>query len=226
MISQPLKWSIIEPPPAVEAAPTFLELAVEALFMPDESMLTAKERKAAASRRRALAHVYARAVDWTAFEWFWLEGGLEWERRSRTLDLTPYDGVRATPSIPAQVKREVLARDGFRCRYCRLRVISPAAMTALERTVPAALPVGRTSFETHRLWLVLRLSWDHVVARSRGGTNDRENIVVSCGACNYNKGTFSLSELGLHDPRSPLKDGWTGLNGALLSKPLMMSIDG
>lgn len=63
-------------------------------------------------------------------------------------------------------------------------------------------------------------SWpDH---RGQGGANDPENIVISCGGCNYNKGTCTLAELGLRHPdeRDILLDDWHGLNGRLGSKAL------
>ncbi len=216
-----LKYSLVHVPPAVEIAPDLLRLAVEALGKPLPTGLNAKTRKLSAARRLAVAHAYARAVDWTAFDWYWLEGGLEWERRDRSLEQV-YGGIHAPPNLPAAVKREVLERDGFRCRYCHLRVITSPTMTALEKALPAALPMGRTSFESHRMQCVLRLTWDHIKARSVGGTNTAANVVVTCGACNFNKGSTSLEELGLQNPleREPLKDEWDGLNGSLGSKLL------
>lgn len=39
-----------------------------------------------------------------------------------------------------------------------------------------------------------RLQLDHVVPRSRGGSDDRENLVAACRRCNMSKGTKLLSE--------------------------------
>ena len=82
--------------------------------------------------------------------------------------------------------------------------------------------MGRTDFDSHRMQCVLRLTWDHVKARAPGGTNTVDNIVVSCGACNYNKGSTSLEELRLRNPleREPINDDWDGLNGRLGSRRL------
>lgn len=219
--AEALKWSLVEVPPAVEIAPDLLLLAAGELERPLLPGLPAKARKAAEARRLARAHAYARAVDWTAFEWYWLEGGLAWGRRDPFL-AQMYDGVKEPSSVPAAVRREVLERDGFRCRYCHLRLVTPPAMAALEKRLPAALPVGPTTFECHRLERVLRLTWDHITPRAMGGTNTANNIVVSCGACNYNKGSTSLTEHGLANPlnREPAHDTWDGLNGRLGSKRL------
>lgn len=216
-----LRWSLVELPAGVEIAPDLLRLAADALESPIPQRGNAKNRKLAEARRLGVAHAYARAVDWTAFDWYWLEGGREWDRRDRSLEQI-YGGLKAPPSLPAEVKRQVVNRDGWRCRYCHLRLITSSAMTALERRLPAALPMGRTDFDSHRMQCVLRLTWDHVEARAAGGTNTVDNVVVSCGACNYNKGSTSLKELRLRNPleREPIKDDWDGLNGRLGSRRL------
>lgn len=35
---------------------------------------------------------------------------------------------------------------------------------------------------------------DHVIPRSRGGTDDMDNLAVSCAPCNLSKGDKLLSE--------------------------------
>jgi 5-methylcytosine-specific restriction endonuclease McrA len=54
---------------------------------------------------------------------------------------------------------EILERDHFTCQYC-----------------------GRKAPD-----VVLHV--DHRLARARGGTNDRSNLVTSCSICNQGKGT-------------------------------------
>jgi hypothetical protein len=95
--------------------PDLLRLAADALEGPLPTGLKTKDRKVAEARRLTVAHAFARAVDWTAFDWYWLEGGFEWERRDRSLKQV-HEGPKAPPSIPAAVKREVLERDGWRCQ--------------------------------------------------------------------------------------------------------------
>jgi hypothetical protein len=186
-----------------------------------------KARESARRDRLERAHAIARAIDWTAFDWFWIEGGRSWERHHDQTHHTVFDGTKAQAAIPAAIKREVASRDGWRCRYCGLRVVSPATMTALERLLPAALPynpaeMGPASVTTHAMQCVLRLTWDHVHPHAAGGGNDLDNLVASCGGCNFNKGNCSLAELGLEDPRDrmPAVGEWDGLNGRLGARPL------
>lgn len=51
----------------------------------------------------------------------------------------------------------MLARDGFRCRYC-----------------------GATP---HRVYLEV----DHVIPRAHGGPTTMDNLVTACGSCNVGK---------------------------------------
>ncbi|MBI3144160.1 MAG: HNH endonuclease [Pseudogulbenkiania sp.] len=56
---------------------------------------------------------------------------------------------------------------------------------------------------------------------SYGGTNDLDNLVVSCTACNFGKMSCRLEELGLSDPRARLllQSQWDGLERLLASAP-------
>jgi 5-methylcytosine-specific restriction endonuclease McrA len=69
-----------------------------------------------------------------------------------------------TPHRTLQLsRRNVLARDEYRCAYCRRHA----------RTV------------------------DHVVPRSRGGTNVWTNVVAACAECNQKKANRTPAEAGL-----------------------------
>ncbi|MSO57830.1 MAG: HNH endonuclease [Thermoleophilia bacterium] len=48
-----------------------------------------------------------------------------------------------------------------------------------------------------------RLTLDHVVPRSRGGTSVWENVVTACAPCNLRKGDRTLEELRVSLPRQP-----------------------
>ena len=86
--------------------------------------------------RKARARL--RGVDWSAFDRFWIEGGNEWQRRHDKAAHSEFQGPKSA-TVSAEVKREVARRDGWTCRYCGLRVITSATMTALERRLPAGL---------------------------------------------------------------------------------------
>ena len=64
-----------------------------------------------------------------------------------------------------RVKREVLARDGFRCEYCR--------------NTPDDYP--------------MLLEVDHITQRSLGGTDDPDNLVTACRRCNAEKAACTLT---------------------------------
>lgn len=59
----------------------------------------------------------------------------------------------------ARQVRALVRRDGWRCAYC-----------------PAELDVTTVTV-------------DHVIPRSRGGTNDLGNLVLACWPCNKSKGS-------------------------------------
>ena len=46
---------------------------------------------------------------------------------------------------------------------------------------------------------------DHVVPKSRGGSNTWENCVLACKRCNNKKGSNTLAELGWALPRRPFR---------------------
>lgn len=61
-------------------------------------------------------------------------------------------------------RREVFERDGWRCVYC---------------TSPVTLDTGHV---------------DHVNPRSRGGSDELENLAAACAPCNLSKGARTPSE--------------------------------
>lgn len=67
-------------------------------------------------------------------------------------------------SIGNSRRFEIFKRDSFACQYCG-------------RTPPAAI-----------------LEVDHVIAVSKGGTNDDENLLTSCFECNHGKAARDLGD--------------------------------
>jgi hypothetical protein len=65
-------------------------------------------------------------------------------------------------SLSLRLRFQVLARDGFRCRYCGAR--AP--------------------------FVVLHV--DHRIAVALGGSDDFDNLVTACSGCNFGKGARSV----------------------------------
>ena len=78
--------------------------------------------------------------------------------------------------IPPSVRMKVLVRDGHRCTYCGAKA--------------AEAP----------------LHIDHVIPVCRGGTNEIENLVAACSACNIGKGGKMLLEPSPDDSGKYVRD--------------------
>jgi hypothetical protein len=68
-------------------------------------------------------------------------------------------------TIGSRLRFNILARDGFRCRYCGRRPES---------------------------WNELHV--DHIKPRAKGGTNEESNLIAACEDCNRGKYTFTISD--------------------------------
>ena len=121
-----------------------------------------------------------------------------------------FDGPRM-PSASQQ--RELFKRDGWRCRFCGIRVVSPDILHKLRKALPLALRWDGANWQKHTGFMALRAVADHVVPRSRGGSNEADNLVTTCWPCNFGRNDWTLEEVGLRDPRltPPLVDSWDGL---------------
>lgn len=84
-------------------------------------------------------------------------------------------------TIPLSLRFDILARDGQRCRYC-----------------------GRVAPETE-------LEVDHIRPRSKGGSDDPENLVTTCRDCNRGKGDKIVPP--------PIGGEWTSLVGKFFHTP-------
>ncbi len=77
-------------------------------------------------------------------------------------------------AIGKRLRFEILKRDGFRCRYC-----------------------GKEASESTKLEV------DHVVPRSKGGSDDPTNLGAACYDCNRGKTNKSVT-YAWGDPRPPI----------------------
>ena len=97
--------------------------------------------------------------------------------------------------ITPALRREVAARAGFRCEYCRMP----------EAELFAGCEV------------------DHIISRKHGGLTDRANLAFSCERCNRAKGTEVGSVVGserkfvrLFNPRTDVWREHFRLNGGMI----------
>lgn len=113
----------------------------------------------------------------------------------------------------AAARREVIARDRWRCRVCGVRVADKGAIKRLVEAFPWETrwrPPERQKHQTLRLiWGVL----DHVMPWARGGSSLAENLILACNPCNYGRMNFTFEEVGIAHPfsRPAVVDEWDGL---------------
>lgn len=110
----------------------------------------------------------------------------------------------------ASEKRALHKRDGCHCRFCGI----PLVRGEVRRKISEAYPVwGRRNADQHAAFQAMWMQYDHILPHSKGGTNDLENLVVTCAACNFGRMNHTLQEVGLLDPRErePLQSTWDGL---------------
>lgn len=118
----------------------------------------------------------------------------------------------------SQQKRLLHIRDGFHCRFCGIPVIRAEVRRRAHELYPASVPWGKANHTQHAGFQALWAQYDHVVPHSHGGTNEINNLVVTCAGCNFGKMSFRLEELGLLDPRNfpPVSSQWDGLERLLV----------
>lgn len=84
--------------------------------------------------------------------------------------------------LSAPVRRAIMREERYTCADCGL--------VGFERRF------NRGGYGFYTALPRVYLSIDHIVPRSRGGTNDRSNLRVLCTTCNTRKGTKLLTEVG------------------------------
>ena len=101
--------------------------------------------------------------------------------------------VRYRPAGVRFSRKNVFMRDGYRCQYCGVH--------GDQRT----------------------LTFDHVLARSRGGPTSWTNIVTCCVACNREKGDRTPAESGMQLACRPTRPHW--LPGTRMGVPISTAPD-
>lgn len=114
----------------------------------------------------------------------------------------------------AAEKGLLLERDGYHCRFCGIPVVRAEIRTRIRNRYPDALPWGRTNASQHAGFQAMWVQYDHVLPYAHGGTNDLDNLVISCAPCNYGRTDRTVEEVGLFDPRQQprIVSAWDGLD--------------
>ena len=149
--------------------------------------------------------------------WNWTDS--VWGRRSAYVIVAKsasavVKAAKTTERMPtAEQKAEVLRRDGFHCRYCGIPVIRTEIRKSIHRAYPLEVPWGKANALQHSAFQAMWAQYDHVVPHTHGGTNELDNLVLACAACNFGKMHYTLEELGLADPRlyGAKNSLWNGL---------------
>ncbi|RMD82343.1 MAG: HNH endonuclease [Candidatus Dadabacteria bacterium] len=121
---------------------------------------------------------------------------------------------RAEARMPTLAEKQQLhARDGYHCRFCGIPVIRREIRQRIQKVYPKALKWGRKNIEQHAAFQAMWAQYDHVLPHAKGGTNELDNIVVTCAPCNFARMNYTLEEVGLVDPRTraPVRSSWDGL---------------
>lgn len=168
--------------------------------------------------KRTLADALIRAADmpeiykWLKPIWANSKANLVSPAKANQSTFRKEQRVKTRMPTPEE-KQRIHQRDGYNCRFCGVPVIRPQVRVRMASAYPTTARWGRKEFEQHSAFQAMWAQYDHVVPHAMGGTNDLENIVLTCAACNFGRGAYSLEEVGVSDPRkrSPLATLWDGL---------------
>jgi hypothetical protein len=151
---------------------------------------------------------------------------------------SPYVQYRATPEskrvVPKserdplrmptiETRQRLHARDGFHCRCCDIPLIRKEVREHFRSNYPSVQIWGTGNVNQHAAFQALWVQYDHIVPHAIGGTNDFDNLLVTCAACNYGRMHYTFSEVGLIEPktREPVRSLCDGLERVLPTSPFI-----
>lgn len=119
-------------------------------------------------------------------------------------------------------RRQLHVRDGYHCRVCSIPVIRQEVRQRLHDAYPSAVQWEGRNAEQHATFQAMWVQYDHVIPHARGGTNDADNMLITCAPCNYGRMNYTFAEVGLIDPRTlhPIQSTWDGLERLMQSRDL------
>lgn len=134
--------------------------------------------------------------------------------RFRPIENLPPLQQKSQQRMPdAKIRKALIERDGYHCRYCGIPVVRQETRNRIRKLYPDALRWAAGNKNQHAAFQCLWLTYEHVVPHCRGGDNSLQNMIISCQACNCAKMNYTIEEVGLYDPRNyePVKSDWDGL---------------
>ncbi|MEV5068709.1 HNH endonuclease [Microbacterium sp. LMI12-1-1.1] len=145
-----------------------------------------------------------------------------WMGRLTTANRSGSNAVRAARRVGNETLRaQVFVRDRFRCTCCGGRAIPRSILVAIHDLFPdqVSYDVHYTRGKMHPVFWALAPEADHVLAHSRGGANELNNLTTLHAACNTRKSDTLIADMPLLDTRlrSDDWDGLTSLYPALIS---------
>ena len=150
--------------------------------------------------------------------WFIEHGQMSGFHRVRVLSVPKpqpiNENLRDTLRSPKKYETQVFLRDGYRCRYCGIKLVSNKLLTLFEKSLNSPIfRKGPTNLDRHGIFHIFKPVADHVIPWSLGGKTNLTNLVTSCNACNYGKNHYTVEQIGITNPylRKPILDSWDGL---------------
>jgi HNH endonuclease len=140
-----------------------------------------------------------------------------WGSRFNHPDQHHYHRVRKVADAPAVLakadrvpvrmpnvaeRHQIVDRYGWNCSFCGIPVVAKNVRTKLTQLYPEAARWGSTVLSQHWALQAMWLQFDHILPHSRGGSNDIENVVITCAPCNFGRMDYTLEEVGVSDPRT------------------------
>ncbi len=112
----------------------------------------------------------------------------------------------------------ILLRDGYFCRFCGIPVIRKEVREVLKKHYPNALKWGSRNPDQHAAFQAMWVQYDHLIPHARGGKTNLENMLITCGPCNYGRMNYLIEEIGIIlPPKSYSTDeNWDGLERILI----------
>jgi hypothetical protein len=192
-----------EPIPEIYDAARFLNAAATAHL---------KNQKSHTEELIVMADMPAIA-SWTESIWGASSQYLQFRKAQASIN-EPSDCSRTLSRMPnASEKTALHLRDGFHCRFCGIPVIRKEIREILRKSYPLALRWGNRNVLQHAAFQAMWLQYDHIIPHAKGGTNDLDNLLITCAPCNFGRSSYTLEEVGLLNPLqfSPHKSSWDGL---------------